>query len=513
MTTLIGLAAATLISEDLTLLLAGVLIAQDAISPFAGVAACAIGIFVGDMLLFAAGRLLGARVVRWSRSTPPQHIGPLILGSRVVPGTRLPLYLAAGALHWPVRAFASWTAIAVVLWTPTVVLASANVIPATAAYHWTTRAALVIALFVVWRWAVTLRSRHHWRSRLVAAISRVWRWEFWPMWLFYAPVAAWLVWLVVKHRGVGVIAAANPGMPDGGIVGESKFDILQKLPAEWTLPSIRVEPGHVMRRAWHLSESLASKGWRFPVILKPDVGQRGSGVKLVRTLTEARAYLESESNTVVVQPYHRGPYEAGVFYYRFPGSARGRILSITDKHFPVVVGDGRSTIEDLIWAQPRLRMQARTFIARHGIRLKEVPSSGEHVRLAIAGNHCQGTLFRDGSHLITPALEDRIDSIARAYPGFFIGRFDIRYTDVERFTAGDDLAIVELNGATAESTNIYDPSGSLWAAYRQLFRQWSLVFAIGAANRDRGARILSLARLAQLVRGHLSSAPAFATSD
>src|SRR5207249_3935590 len=113
--------------------------------------------------------------------------------------------------------------------------------------------------------------------------------------------------------------------------------------------------------------------------------------------------------------------------------------------------------------------------ARH-----DVLPGGLPLQLAMAGNHAQGTLFRDGRHLLTPALEHRIDEIARAYPGFFVGRFDIRYRDVGRFMAGEDLAIIELNGATAESTNIYDPDARLTDAYRQLFLQWSLVFRIGA---------------------------------
>jgi hypothetical protein len=236
-------------------------------------------------------------------------------------------------------------------------------------------------------------------------------------------------------------------------------------------------------------------------------------VKLVRTIESAASYLAREANPVLVQPYHAGPYEAGVFYYRFPGAATGRILSITDKHFPAVVGDGQSTLEDLIWADPRLRMQAATFLARHHDKLACVPIAGERFALAVAGNHAQGTLFKDGRHLITSALEERIDSIAWSYGGFYVGRFDIRYGDVERFKAGEDLAIVELNGATAESTNIYDPDGSLLAAYRQLFRQWSIVFAIGARNRAQGAAGGSLARLLALVRAHLSSKPAFQTSD
>jgi hypothetical protein len=186
-----------------------------------------------------------------------------------------------------------------------------------------------------------------------------------------------------------------------------------------------------------------------------------------------------------------------------PGSPRGRIFSITDKQFPVVVGDGGSTIERLIWRHPRYRLQGDTFAARHREALTRVLDAGERFPLAIAGNHCQGTTFRDGAHLITPALECRVDDIARAYPGFFVGRFDVRYADVEAFMEGRDLAIVELNGVTAESTNIYDPAGSLWTAYRVLFRQWSIIFAIGAANRRAGAPVSSLRRVAGLVRAHL----------
>jgi membrane protein DedA with SNARE-associated domain len=114
---------------------------------------------------------------------------------------------------------------------------------------------------------------------------------------------------------------------------------------------------------------------------------------------------------------------------------------------------------------------------------------------------------------ITPALEARVDAIARQFDGFFIGRFDVRYADRGAFMAGRDLAIVELNGATAECTNIYDPDRSLVAAYRTLFLQWRLVFEIGAANRRSGRPVRSTARLRQFVREHLHSATVFAVSD
>jgi hypothetical protein len=365
---------------------------------------------------------------------------------------------------------------------------------------------------VIARTLVPLATRRG-RQRAAARVARVWRWEFWPMWLFYAPVGPWLLWLAVRYRGFGAISAANPGMPDGGIVGESKYGILQRLPEEWTIPALLAEPGDPGARLRRLLEALADRGWTWPLVFKPDVGQRGAGVRVIRTVDDAQRYLGAEPRSVVVQPYHPGPYEAGVFYYRLPHWTRGRILSITDKHFPSVAGDGRSTLEDLIWRDSRLRMQARTFLARHAVDRDRVLAAGEHLPLGRAGNHAQGTMFRDGAHLITPALEDRIDRIAKHYDGFFIGRFDIRYADVDRFKAGEDLAIVELNGATAESTNIYDPDRSLPAAYRQLFLQWSLVFAIGDANRRRGASVASWRRLLAILREHRSAKPGHLVSD
>ena len=333
------------------------------------------------------------------------------------------------------------------------------------------------------------------------------------MWLFYGPVAIWIAGLAIRYRGLATLTAANPSIPDGGTVGESKYDILSRLPADSIIPSVRIERGSTDERIRLLHEHAESHRWRLPLVLKPDVGQRGVGVKLVQSWLAAESYLSSVSGPVLAQPYDPGPFEAGVFYYRFPGWARGRLLSVTDKVFPEIVGDGSSTIESLIWQHPRFRMQASLFLARHRKELARVLAPGERFRLAVAGNHAQGTLFRNGAHLMTSALESRIDEIARHTPGFFIGRFDIRYRNVETFKAGHDFAIVELNGATAESTNIYDPQASLWSAYRMLFRQWSLVFAIGAANRQTGAPVTSLRRLAMLIHAHLTSPAVFQISD
>jgi hypothetical protein len=259
-----------------------------------------------------------------------------------------------------------------------------------------------------------------------------------------------------------------------------------QLPEDRVVPSVLLPPDELPARLEQLRREFAGRDWTFPLILKPDAGQRGAGVRRATDLVDVEKYLRRQPAAVLVQPYHPGPFEAGIFYYRLPGAATGRIFSITDKVFPVLVGDGRSTLEDLIWRHPRYRMQAATFLARHDGARGRVLAAGECFALALAGNHCQGTLFRDGGHLLTPELEQAVDAVTRRFPGFYVGRFDVRYSDPAAFRTGRDLAVVELNGVTSEATNLYDPSWSLFAAYRTLFRQWALLYRIGHANRQRG---------------------------
>jgi membrane protein DedA with SNARE-associated domain len=484
----------TLISEDLACVTAGLLIREGRVAAGPAVLACTLGILLGDIGLWGIGRM-GKRVTRLPATARwlERDAATAIVASRFLPGTRLPLYLAAGATGLPLRTFALWSAVAVSFWTPTLVLFSSSI------------GELMIAL-VVLKLAAGTRP-------LALRIARWRRWEFWPMWLFYAPGAVWVLWLSLRYRGISTITTANPGIPDGGTVGESKFQILSELPPDAIIPSALIAPGHTSGRTAHALDVMRHRGWSWPLVVKPDIGQRGVGVKLARTAAELATYLAKQGASVLVQPYHPGPFEAGVFYYRFPGRARGRILSITDKQFPFVVGDGRSTLEELIADHPRYRLQADTFLARHRDSLSRVPEDGLRVPLAVAGNHAQGTMFRDGGHLWTAALERRIDDIARAHPGFYVGRFDVRYESVDAFKEGRGLAIVELNGATAESTDIYDPDRSLLSAYRRLFQQWSIVFAIGAANRAAGAPATPTRRLIGLVHAHLTRQSAFQLSD
>jgi hypothetical protein len=124
-------------------------------------------------------------------------------------------------------------------------------------------------------------------------------------------------------------------------------------------------------------------------------------------MADLERHLPLAREPMILQPYHPGPFEAGIFYYRMPDEPRGRILSITDKHFPRVVGDGRSTLARTRPRASTLSDAAALFLERHREHIDRVLAADEPFQLAVAGNHAQGTMFRDGAHLITPELGAR----------------------------------------------------------------------------------------------------------
>ena len=237
---------------------------------------------------------------------------------------------------------------------------------------------------------------------------------------------------------------------------------------------------------------------QFPVVLKPDAGQRGSGVSIIRSFEQMQEYLTRASFPVIVQEYIPGE-EYGVFYYRYPGDRRGRIFSVTEKQMPVLLGDGKHTLEELILADDRAVCMTDFYLRKNSERIHEIPGMGEKVKLVEIGTHCRGAIFLDGGDAITPELEEVVDQIAQSFDGFYFGRFDIRVPSRQDFRAGRNLKIIELNGVTSEATHIYDPKMSLVDAYRVLFQQWRIAFEIGHLNRERGFRVTPVRELLRAV--------------
>jgi len=510
--TLLSLALATLVSEDAACVAAGLLVAQGALGFWPATAACFLGILAGDLLLVLAGHAVGrpllerawlrrwvtpeavARAERWLARRGPA----LVFTSRFVPGTRLPTYLAVGVLRAPLGRFLGWFALACAVWTPLLVGAAA--VLGGQARGWLDAwgaavPALVLGGLLAWLLARLGVALATWRGRrlLLGRWRRLTRWEFWPRWAVYPPVVLWILWLGARHRGLTLFTAANPGIgAGGGLVGESKSEILHGLAgaggrvARWEL----IAPGPAEARRAAVEQFMAAAGLAFPVVLKPDAGERGEGVMIARDAAAVAAKLAADPGPLIAQAFVPG-VEFGVFYTRLPSAARGEIFGVTEKRMVGVTGDGARMLEELILADDRAVCLAPLFLEKFAARLDDVPAAGEPVALSELGTHCRGALFLDGARLVTPALADAVERVSRTFEGFHFGRYDVRAPSAEAFQRGE-FTVIELNGLTSEATGIYDPRHSVWHGWRTLCRQWTLAFAIAAENRARGARVLTL---------------------
>ncbi len=522
---LLLLALATLISEDLTCITAGLLVARGTLGFGSAVGACLAGIFVGDLLLFAAGRFIGSpilrkRPIRWfikqdavTRSTQWfDHNGPIvIITSRFVPGTRLPTYVTAGLLRMTWWKFGLYFLAASMIWTPLLVgLAAAlgqTMRTVFERYHSLALPMFLLVAFLIWVAVECIIPLFTFRGRrlLLATWKRRIHYEFWPPQVFYIPIVLYILWLGLRYRHPTLFTAANPAMPAGGFVGESKAEILTRLSAVCPELVCRITqlPEHTdyKTRLHTAREFMARHGLTYPVVAKPERGERGRSVQIIRNPSELEKVCREMNESFLVQEFAPGE-EFGVFYMRKPSEQSGRIFGITRKSFPTIVGDGHSTVEELILRHKRAVCMAPTFLAAWKEHIFDVLPAGEERKLVEVGNHCRGAVFLDGGDLASDALLNVLDRVADGCPGYQFGRFDIIVPRAEDLKTAENLKIIELNGVTSEATNIYDPGYSIWKAYGVLFRQWKWAFEIGAEEQARGHRPASVSALWHVIRTH-----------
>ena len=500
---LAGIFLLSWLSEDAAVLGGALAVASGSLPVTPCFLVCFAGLWSGDLLLFLcarhggrplAERFFGRRAL-WSSKIEKSEAWFLKHGiialavSRFIPGLRLTTFLAAGFLRMNALLFTMVTGVMSALWT-VLIFGLVKVLGAAApeAFH-----AMKGHLYLIMGGSLLVLGAIHLLPRLMRWMTR---WEFWPAWIFYTPVALKTASLAVKHRSIVVPSCANPGMKTGGLIGDSKAISLSEISRnhpEYVAKTLLIPPGE--GRMNLIRKALEYGKFTYPFVLKPDVGQRGAGFQIIRDEERAERYTATFPAPLVMQEYLPGPLEAGIFYHRHPKESEGHILAITWKDFPSVTGDGTSTLSELILNDPRASLIAGTYLRRFAGRTGEVIPEGKVLRLVEAGNHCQGCIFLDGTHRSTPALVSKIDQLSKSMSGFFIGRYDVRFSDEKAFARGEDFKILEVNGAAAEATAAYDADKNLVAAYRLLFRQWDLVFEIGSANRALGHQPDSVATI------------------
>jgi membrane protein DedA with SNARE-associated domain len=529
----------TFLQEDLAVVTGGMFIIKKELPWILALVSLYSGIVISDFLIYGLG--VAARSIPWTqkyllndkvqfaKKKIEKNVIPSVAFCRLLPGLLFPTFLACGWLGISFFQFALTTLIAAALYAVILLFLittiGATFIQPVGTVGWIIlfSIAIILVLFKTFRSSIPKTDKLNssknntistvpstlalsgmptfsWKTTKVALAEKI------PPILFYLPVAIQWILLGIYHRSITLPTAANPFIEAGGLWGESKSELLNQIAPKfqnWVASFVTI-----IRSAQNSDDDYAlaitkidQAGITFPLVVKPDIGWQGYGVRLLQSDTELRSYIASYplNRTIIIQKYVPFFGEAGVFYVRIPGQEKGYIPSLTFRYFPYIEGDGHSTIKELIDQDERTKYKSKFYFGGDGRHsgidpsmLQNVPKLGEKIRLAFIGSLRVGGTYRDGSRFITPELTERCDQIARSMPPFHFGRFDIRFDSIEKLQKGDDFSIIEINGAGSEAIHIWDIDNSLRHVYKELFSYQSLLFKIASINRKNGIKHMGL---------------------
>lgn len=315
------------------------------------------------------------------------------------------------------------------------------------------------------------------------------------MWLTNIPVVLIWLWFALRARALFFFSAVNPAIETGGVLGESKMDILNQIPKKYLPKTIFIKVGTPSSEI--LAEVLA-ESISYPLIAKPNIGERGTLVSKIENKEALLAYANANQLDFLIQEFIGLKMELAVMHHRMPGG-EGKVTSICIKEPLNVKGDGKSTIRKLMATYPRAVLQLPRFEKDFPHILDQIPAAGEKIELEPIGNHSRGTKFLNGNHLIEAQVHEVFNDASKDMEGIYYGRFDMKCESPEALLNGE-FKVMEYNGVAAEPAHIYDPSYPLFKKYRDIYRHWKIIFEIYKVQKKRGVKSMNLEEVIQSVK-------------
>ncbi|HYG77039.1 MAG TPA: cyanophycin synthetase [Planctomycetota bacterium] len=208
-----------------------------------------------------------------------------------------------------------------------------------------------------------------------------------------------------------------------------------------------------------------------PAVVKPLDGRQGIGVSVnLTTVDQVRTAFQiaaQSSSRVLIEEYIRGRN------YRVLVVA-GRMIAASERIPPIVCGDGRSSIRDLVDAvnrdprrgkghdKPMTRMRlddvTRECLHKQGFEFDSVPASGVRVILRESVNLSTGGSAIDVTDLVHPDIRRMCERAARVVDLDICG-IDVVHDDISKPFTDESGAIIELNAAPGLRMHLFPSEG------------------------------------------------------
>ncbi len=312
--------------------------------------------------------------------------------------------------------------------------------------------------------------------------------EFWPYWVFYFPAYFYYFYLALKSRRWVYFSMLNPCMKFGGAFLSSKHHYLKKIPAVWKPKTLYISDLEAIEA---LKNQLIEMDLSFPLIVKPDMGERGKDVEIVTSQNELENYLATKKQAILVQEYIQYPIELGILFH-WDTDGNPQITSVGKKEFCKLTGDGKRTLETLVKANHRIVHRTSILQERFKNEWNQIIPKGKELLIEPIGNHNRGTTFLDARDQKSQAMLNWVVNCLKSLPEFDYGRIDLKIQNWEAFNNNEGIKILEINGVNSEPIHIYDPSCSIWDAYKSIFSHMHIIYQLSQHKLNKQSQTTSL---------------------
>ncbi len=321
--------------------------------------------------------------------------------------------------------------------------------------------------------------------------------EFWPWYFWHILLFPIHIYNVIKCRSLVYFTYLNPSFgKTGGFFGDSKSQILENVPQSIRLKEFVLKDGDLVEA------QLEKFGMQFPLVFKPEMGERGMGVAVINSTEEAMKYLNKHSKyEIIIQEFCDFELEYGVFVYKHPDKG-WHISGLTGKVPFAIIGDGVSNLETLVNSNCRYAMQLKRLKSEGKFDFNTILEKNETVILEKVLNHRLGTIFINESKQIDKGMVQVFTEICNQIKGFNYGRFDLKTNSLADLKKGN-FKVIELNGAAAEPTIIYDQQNT--GFFKSLLIMIKHQLAQGVIAKAKKSEIenpLTPLRLIQILKQH-----------
>ena len=314
-------------------------------------------------------------------------------------------------------------------------------------------------------------------------------WENLPNGVFLFPLIVWAVFRTLRSGTLWTISASNPGLTFGGFFGFPKSEAYALLPPDSYPATVLIKPENDTFE--DVLKKVKSIGLEYPFVVKPDGGMVGLLVRVINDEAQLRRYYDLVKADWMAQKMLPYQTEVGVFYVRHPNEEKGKIVGLNQKVPLSVVGNGKSTVGELVKNDPKTAVFEEQIYAKQADNWDKVPANGEFFQLIFTGNRKNGARLVEMIKEVDDEMVALFDKFSHYKNGICYGRYDIKCESLESLKKGENYGILEFNGSHSGYGHLYHCGKSWTEVYREVYKLWNELYDISVANHRNGTPYLS----------------------